>query len=148
MTATSIRPGCRVTLHYRLTSYGQDIADTFADAPETFLLGQGDIDPRLERHLQGLLAGERRLFQLHPWEAFGERDEALVRRLARAEFPADAELPVGHQVEFSLPNGDAWLGTVLAVTDTEVEVDFNHPLAGLPVEFEVSIIAVESAAEP
>lgn len=140
-----LRPGDTVTLHYRLSSYGQEIADTFAGAPETFQIGAGDIDPRLERALLGLAEGERRSLQLHAWEAFGERDEALVQALPRSDFPAGVEPQPEHQVDFELPNGQVLTGTVLAVEADTVRVDFNHPLAGLPIEFEVHILAIEHA---
>jgi len=137
------RPGDRVTLHYRVSSYGQEIADTFPSAPETFRIGDGGIDPRLEQALTGLTEGERRVFELHPWQAFGERDETLVQTLPRADFPAGMELPPEHQVEFELPNGQTMVGTVLAADAETVRIDFNHPLAGLPIEFEVHLIAIE-----
>ena len=140
-----IRPGDHVTLHYRLSSYGQVIADTFADAPETFQIGTGELDPRLEQALSGLAEGEHRTIELHAWEAFGERDEALVQDLPRSDFPAGlAPLPE-HQVDFELPNGQLLTGTVLAVEPDTVRVDFNHPLAGLPIEFEVHILAIQHA---
>jgi FKBP-type peptidyl-prolyl cis-trans isomerase SlpA len=140
-----LRPGDLVTLHYRISSYGQEIADTFPDAPETFRLGDGDIDPRLEHCLFGLAEGERQVFELHPWLAFGERDESLVQTLPRSDFPADMELPPAHQLEFALPNGQTMTGTLLEAGADSVRVDFNHPLAGLPIEFEVQIIAIEHA---
>lgn len=135
--------GDRVTLHYRLRCGGQDIADTWPDEPETFLLGAGEIDPRLEWHLQGLVVGERRHLALEPWQAFGERDEALVQRLPRGEFTAWTDMAPGHRAEFPLPNGDHLAGTILALEDEVVVVDFNHPLAGLPVELDVELIALE-----
>ena len=141
-----IQPGSRVSLHYRLSSYGQDIADTFPDAPEVFRVGTGEVDARLEQHLLGLVAGERHLFQLHPWQAFGERDETLIQSLPRADFPAESDLTPGHQVEFDLPNGETWLGTVLDADADQVRIDFNHPLAGLPVEFDVQILTVDNHA--
>jgi len=138
-------PGDLVTLHYRISSYGQEIVDTFPDAPETFRLGDGDIDPRLEQALTGLNEGERKVFELHPWAAFGERDESLVQTLPRSDFPADMALPPGHQVEFDLPNGQHLTGAILEADADAVRVDFNHPLAGLPIEFEVHILAIEHA---
>lgn len=140
-----IRPGDRVTLHYRIASYGQEIVDTFPDAPETFQVGAGDIDMRLEQQLIGLAEGERRRFELMPWEAFGERDEALVQTLPRRDFPADTALLPDHQIEFELPNGQVLTGTILGIESDTVQVDFNHPLAGLPIEFEIHILAVEHA---
>ncbi|MDD3530453.1 MAG: FKBP-type peptidyl-prolyl cis-trans isomerase [Gallionellaceae bacterium] len=140
-----IQPGDRVTLHYRIASYGQEIVDTYADAPETFRVGSGEIDARLEQALVGLAEGERRTFELMPWQAFGERDEALVQRLPRRDFPAGTELLPQHQVDFELPNGEVLTGTLLAVDADAVEVDFNHPLAGLPIEFDVHILAIDHA---
>jgi len=140
-----LRPGDRITLHYRIASYGQEIVDTFPDAPETVQLGAGDIDPRLEQVLVGLAEGERRLFELPAWQAFGERDEALVQDMPRTDFPADLELVPEHQVEFGLPDGQTLVGTVLEVAADSARIDFNHPLAGLPIEFEVQILAIEHA---
>jgi FKBP-type peptidyl-prolyl cis-trans isomerase SlpA len=136
-----IRSGDLVTLHYRLASMGQEIVDTFPDAPETFRMGTGEIDSRLERALLGLAAGTHQTLHLTPWEAFGERDEELVQDLPREDF-AD-ELPVGHQVEFELPNGQTLVGTIVEVGPETVRIDFNHPLAGLPVEFEIKVLAID-----
>lgn len=143
MTARVIRMGDRVTLHYRLACGGHEVVNTFTDVPETFTLGSGEIDPRLEVLLLGLKTGEHITLALAPGQAFGERSEELVQRMARSEFTPTHELQVGHTVDFSLPNGQTLHGTILGLSDTEVEIDFNHPLAGLPVEFEVQILAIE-----
>ena len=139
----AIRLGDRLTLHYRLSCRGEPIVDTFAGEPETFTLGHGEIDTRLEALLLNLHAGEHRVFQLDAGEAFGTHDENLLHDLPRAEFPAPETLKLGDQVEFTLPNGQALGGIVRALEGDSVRVDFNHPLAGLPVEFEVRILAVE-----
>lgn len=140
-----IQPGDRVTLHYRIASYGQEIVDTFTEAPETFVVGSGDVDVRLEQNLIGLAEGARQVFELMPWQAFGERDEDLVQTMPRRDFPADAELLPEHQIEFELPNGQLLTGTILAVEADAVRVDFNHPLAGLPIELDVQTLAIEHA---
>lgn len=142
---TTVKPGDRVTLHYRIACYGQEIVDTFPDQPETFRVGDGEIDARLEQRLVGLAEGERRTFELLPWEAFGERDEDLVQALPRRDFPTGTELAPDHQVDFELPNGQILVGTILAVADDSVRIDFNHPLAGLPIEFEVHVLAIQHA---
>lgn len=141
----TIRIGDHVTLHYRIFSYGQEIADTFPNAPERFCLGDGDLDARLEALLTDLSEGEHRFFELQPWQAFGEIDNNLVQTLPRADFPANMALPLEHQVEFDLPNGQVLTGTVLAVDAETVTIDFNHPLAGLPIELEVQILAIDHA---
>ncbi len=139
-----IRPGARVTLHYRLTCQGEEIADTFADdEPETFTLGGGEIDARLEILLLGLVPGDHRTWRLAAGEAFGLVDPALVHALPRADFPPETELREGLQMAFDLPNGQSMNGILRAIGDETVTVDFNHPLAGLPVEFEVEILSLE-----
>lgn len=139
------RPGDRVTLHYRLACDGEEVVDTFAEGPETFTLGSGELEGRLEVLVMQLHEGQHATFELAPGEAFGPRDEALVHTLPRAEFPADMALEPGHGVQFDLPNGQSMMGTVLALDADSVRVDFNHPLAGLPVTLEVRILAVEHA---
>lgn len=143
MSAHGARMGDRLTLHYRLTCGGQEVVSTFGADPETFVLGSGEIDPRLEVHLLGLTVGTHKTLSLGPGEAFGARDAALVHRLPREDFDPSLNLQVGYRVDFTLPNGQTLSGTLLEVNETHVQVDFNHPLAGLPVEFEVEILALE-----
>ena len=138
----SLRRNDRVTLNYRIRCLEQEVVSTFETGPETFTLGQSEIDPRLELCLTGLNIGERRLFQLEPWQAFGERHDELVQTLPRSDFPADMELAVDHMVEFSVPNGETMQGRILELDAENVRLDFNHPLAGLPVEFEVEILDI------
>jgi len=139
----AIRLGDRLSLHYRLNCNGEEIVNTFDDAPETFTLGHGEIDARLETLLLGLNAGEHRTFELAPGEAFGARDENLLHTLPRAEFPASDSLKLGDQIAFTLPGEQSLSGIVRALDNDTVRIDFNHPLAGLPVCFEVKILAVE-----
>lgn len=140
-----LRPGDRVTLHYRLECGGEEVVNTFPEAPETFTLGAGELEGRLEALLLGLTEGQHLTFELDPGEAFGHRDEQLVHALPRADFPAGMELAPGHGVQFDLPNGQSMMGTVLELGEDAVKVDFNHPLAGLPVTLEVQIISIEQS---
>jgi FKBP-type peptidyl-prolyl cis-trans isomerase SlpA len=136
--------GDQVTLHYRLTCNGEVIVNTFADQPETFYIGGGDIDPRLESLLTGLQVGDHRTFELEPGAAFGSHQPGMVHDLPRADFTAGQALVPGHDVAFTLPNGQTLHGIIRSIDDAMVRVDFNHPLAGLAVEFEVKILAVDS----
>ncbi len=140
---TTLHLGDRVTLHYRLTCQDEILVDTFAAGPETFTLGHGDIDARLESLLLGLSAGDHRLFDLGPGEAFGSHDPAMIHTLPREDFPPEMALEVQGGVMFDLPNGQSVNGTVLELLPDHVRVDFNHPLAGYPVEFEVQILAID-----
>jgi FKBP-type peptidyl-prolyl cis-trans isomerase SlpA len=145
--ARKLRIGDLVTLHYRLTCKGEEIVSTFADQPETFRIGGGDIDPRLEVLLTGLRVGEQRTYELEPGAAFGNHEPQRVHSMPRDEFAADLMLAPGHEVEFTLPNGQTLRGIIRALDDTSVQVDFNHPLAGLPVEFEARILAIETDSQ-
>lgn len=140
--SNGLRPGDRVTLHYRLEASGRLIVDTFDEAPETFTLGGGDIDPRLELLLLGLAAGDHRHFELDVTDAFGQRDDELLQAVPREEFGA-RELTLGDGVQFNLPNGQNLNGLLVEIGEETVLVDFNHPLAGQPINFEVRILAIE-----
>ena len=143
----ALRLGDQVTLHYRLTCNGEEIINTFAAQPETFRFGQGDIDIRLEALLAGLHVGDRRSYDLPAGAAFGDHEANMVHDLPRSDFAADMVLIPGHEVEFTLPNGQSLHGIVRRISADTVEVDFNHPLAGLPVVFEVEILAIATHAQ-
>lgn len=138
-----LRLGDHLTLHYRLTCAEQIVVDTFPDEPESFTLGAGELEGRLETLLLGLNEGEHVIFELAPGEGFGPRDEALIHSLPRSDFPAGMELEPGHGIQFELPNGQTMMGSVVETGVDTVRVDFNHPLAGLPVTLEVQIISIE-----
>ena len=141
--STALRLGDQATLHYRLVCQGETLVDTLPDGPETFTLGHGDIDARLETLLLGLRVGDNMTYELGPGEAFGAHDPAMIHTLARADFPATMELALNSDVDFTLPNGQTLTGTVLEIDSDSVRIDFNHPLAGLPVNFEVHLLAIE-----
>jgi FKBP-type peptidyl-prolyl cis-trans isomerase SlpA len=145
-TAPKLSIGSQVTLHYRLSCHGEEIVNTFADEPGTFHLGQGEIDARLEILLLGLNVGDHRIYELDPDAAFGSHDAGLVHELPRADFigqlGGEVDLKPGLDIEFTLPNGQTMNGIILAADAGHVKVDFNHPLAGRPVVFEVKILAI------
>ena len=141
----ALKIGDQVLLHYRLSCRGEEIANTFTVQPETFRIGQGDIDVRLESLLIGMRVGDHRTFHLESGAAFGSPDPGMVHDLPRSEFAAletANTLAPGHDVEFTLPNGQTLNGVIRSIDADFVRVDFNHPLAGLPVTFEVKIIEV------
>ena len=137
-----------LTLHYRLTlsERGADLISTFGGKPATLQLGIGQLAEPLERCLLGLTEGDRRRFELPPGEAFGPRNPALIQRLSRAVFdahttPGTAYEP-GDLVELPAPGGGRYAGVLKEITDQSVLFDFNHPLAGQALDFEVEILGV------
>ena len=144
----TIQTGSFLTLHYRLAGPdGADVVTTFNDKPATLTLGAGQLAPAIEARLLGLEEGVRTSFDLAPGEAFGDRNPDMIQRLKRSVLDQmgdrEAEYNVGDVVEFPTPDGAGrFAGVVRAVGDGWLEFDFNHPLAGQPVTFEVKVIGV------
>lgn len=143
-----VQPGSFLTLHYRLSGPdGADLINTFSDKPATLSLGTGELAPAMEARLIGLPEGTRRSFELAPGEAFGDRNPELLQRVKRTLLnelgDPDEQYHVGDVVQFPTPDGQGAYAGVVREIDGEVLVfDFNHPLAGRPVTFEVQLIGV------
>ncbi|MBI3560309.1 MAG: peptidylprolyl isomerase [Gammaproteobacteria bacterium] len=147
--AITIGPASVVTMNFSLTLKDGTVADASEPgAPMTFTMGDGSLIQGLELALYGLKTGDKQTLEISPHDAFGFPDETNIHTLPRQEFPADIPLDYGIIVNFSTPNGVEVPGTILAVEGDEVKVDFNHPLAGLPVIFSVEILAIEMADTP
>jgi FKBP-type peptidyl-prolyl cis-trans isomerase SlpA len=142
-----------LTLHYRMAGLaggreGADIINTFQGKPATLSLGTGELSPALEARLIGLAEGARERFELAAGEAFGERNPDLVQWVARKLLnelgDPDESYKVGDVVQFPTPDGmGQYAGAVQQVrSDGAVQFDFNHPLAGQAVVFEVQVIGV------
>ena len=147
MTA-HVQPGSFVTLHYRLAGPdGADIVNTFGLSPATLSIGAGELAPAMEARLIGLAEGARAAFELPAGVAFGERNPELLqwvrRRLLAEHGDPDAEPAVGDVIQFEAPGGQGQVAGVVRETgEGAVLVDFNHPLAGQPLTFEVEVIGV------
>lgn len=138
-----VSPGDTILLHYQLSSPdGTEFENTFDDEPVELTLGQGELAWSLEQCLIGLPLNERHVFMLEPAQAFGCFDERLVQRLPLTDFPADMALAPQMMIEFQLPNGTTMPGTIQAIGQSEVVVDFNHPLSDCPVHFEVEVLKI------
>ena len=132
-----------VTLHYSLhLDDGTEVASSRDDEPLRLTVGDGTLIEGLERLLHGLAPGDRRTFQVAPEDAYGRPDPANVQVLPLEQF-AGMELEPGLIIGFDTPSGEELPGTVLEVSDDGVKVDFNHPLAGRDLTFEVEVVAVE-----
>ena len=136
-----------LTLHYRLASQaGDDIVSTFKDSPATLQFGMGQLAPFLESCLLGLSEGTHKTFELPPEKAFGPRNPDLVQRVSRATLRQNSQLGheyrIGDLVEFAAPGGGQFAGVLREIDDQSALFDFNHPLAGQQVQFEVKIIGI------
>jgi FKBP-type peptidyl-prolyl cis-trans isomerase SlpA len=143
VTRYPVGAGATVTLHLSLTLEDGRIAEsTFGGEPHIFTVGDGSLLPGLELALYGLRPGDTQRLLLHPAQAYGLRDPAKRRQMPRSAFAPDLYLEPGFIIGFTGSSGEELPGTILAVTENAVDIDFNHPLAGHAVTFEVRIIDV------
>ncbi len=136
-----------LTLHYRLASLtGENIVSTFEEKPATLQFGQGQLAPFLEACLLGLPEGVHQTFELAPEQAFGPRNPELIQRISRATLEEnssmDADYRVGDLVDFAAPGGGRFAGVLREIDAQGALFDFNHPLAGQTLKFEVKIIGI------
>lgn len=144
-----VQDGSFLTLHYRMSDLqGRAYIDTFSGAPATLSLGSGQLSPAIEQRLLGLEEGTQTVIELAAGEAFGERQPEMLQWVARKLLnelgdPHERYAP-GDVVQFPTTDGQGtYAGAVREVRDDgAVLFDFNHPLAGQPVRFEVQLIGV------
>ena len=118
---------------------GTLVEESVENEPFQFTLGDGTFISTLEELLVGLELGTQAKLTLSPERAFGLPDPENHQTMQRSEFPAEMPLEIGHVIGFNTPTGDEIPGTIHDVTENEVVVDFNHPLAGETVIFTAKI---------
>lgn len=139
----TIKPDSLITLHYRVANSDDvELVTTFDATPATLQLGSGELAPPLEQCLIGVAVGERHVFMLEPTQAFGAHNLQLVQRIGVNDLPAGANPELHGMIEFASPRGDKFTGMIRELDDQGVLVDFNHPLAGKSIRFEVEIIGI------
>ena len=142
-TKTQINADSLLTLHYRLTTQdGEDVVSTFDLGPATIQMGNGELNENLEACLVGLVAGEYAVFEVPAEAGFGQHNPGLVQRIARSALPVDQDLKENTLIEFTSPDGAEFAGFVREIDATHALMDFNHPLAGKSLRFEVQIIGL------
>lgn len=145
---TRIAQGSQVALHFSVSlENGVEIDNTRSyPEPVSLVIGDGNLLEGFEKALLGLRAGDRRTVHLPPEDAFGPWNPDNVQSFDTVQFIKSGDIPVvGTMMEFQDKGGGTLAGVVKAVNDDKVEVDFNHPLAGRNVVFEVEIAKVTPA---
>jgi len=132
-----------VTLYYRIASSDDvELISTFGTTPAALQLGNGELAETLENCLTGLAVGERHVFLLEPQQAFGAHHAQLVQRLPRANLPEGQEIAMMTLLEFTAANGGRYTGLVRELDEEAALIDFNHPLAGKSIRFEVEVVGI------
>ena len=133
-----------VTLHFALKLEDGNVVDsTFDKQPATFKVGDGNLLPGFEQALFGLKAGDKRTLQIEPEQGFGQPNPATVQVMSREQFQ-DMDLAEGMLVIYNDSAKTELPGIVKAFDEQHVTIDFNHPLAGKSLAFEVDIIEVKT----
>ena len=142
-----VGPNTKITLHFalKLSETGELVDSTFEKAPAEFVMGDGNLPPSFEATLIGLKAGERKVSIIEPADGFGQHNPSNVQRMGRDQFDPSVELSEGLVVSFKDKANTELPGVVTAFDNDSVTVDFNHPLAGRSLEFEVEILSVSPA---
>lgn len=138
-----IAKGKQVTLNFALKlDDGQVVDSTFEKEPATLVVGDGNLPEGFESLLIGLTAGHKQSFEISPENAFAQKNPNNVQEMKRSDFAADMELEVGLMISFADANGSELPGVIKEIQENVVMVDFNHPLAGEALTFDVEIINV------
>lgn len=143
-----VEPSSFLTLHYRLSGPQGDVVSTFGGPPATLSLGAGELSPAVEQRLIGLAEGTHTRFDIPAGEAFGERNPDMIQWLPRKELDSlgdpQERYAVGDVIHLPTPDGQGQFAAVVQAVreDGALRLDFNHPLAGQPVTFEVQVIGV------
>ena len=140
MPDVPVGPGTRVTLRFAILLTDGKVVENVESA--TFSVGDGNLLPGFEKALFGMRAGETASIEIPAAEAFGESNDENIQRMRRGNFQ-DIELAEGLVVSFRDGEGNEMPGVVKRIVGELVEVDFNHPLAGRDLVFDVGIDRVE-----
>jgi len=139
--------GMVVTMHYTLTDdQGNTIDSSNEREPLTYLHGYGNIIPGLEAALEGSQVGFKSRVDVPAADGYGERDPAAVFEAPRDQFPDDMSIEPGERVFADGPNGPVPF-TIMEVTEENVKLDANHPLAGVNLHFDVEITDIRAATD-
>jgi FKBP-type peptidyl-prolyl cis-trans isomerase SlpA len=139
-----IQQGMQVTLFFALRLPDGEVVDSnFEQLPATFVVGDGNLLPGFERALMGMLGGERKCSVIAPEHAFGQRNPNNVQKIERRLFSSDLNLETGLVVNFADAQNTELPGVISGLDEHWVTVDFNHPLAGHEIQFDVHIITVQ-----
>lgn len=146
MSVATVHSKSKVTLHFSLKMDNDQVIDsTFDRAPASLSIGDGSLLDGFESCLIGLTTGDRKEFDIAPEHGFGQPNPQNIQMMKRSDFAVDMPIAPGLVVSFSDAQNAELPGVIASVEGDRVEVDFNHPLAGKTLKFEVHILEVSDA---
>jgi FKBP-type peptidyl-prolyl cis-trans isomerase SlyD len=134
-----------VSLEYTLTVNGEIVDSTEGDDPIEFIQGHENIIPGLERELYGLKIGDKKQVSVPAKDAYGEIDPEAVVEVPRREIPKDIPVKLGTELTVRNEDGEMLDARITSVSKETVQLDFNHPLAGKDLKFDVTVVSLREA---
>lgn len=143
MTKTTVEAGNTVTIHYKGTLEDGTEFDSSYDRPEPMVVkvGAGQLIEGFDNALNGMEIGQSKTVTLPAEDAYGHRDEEAHVTLGKEVFPSDFDFKDGMSVPLSGPEG-TFMATLSGITDKTVSADFNHPMAGKDLTFEIEVLSI------
>lgn len=140
---TQVKEGDTVRIHYTGTlADGATFDSSEGRDPLEFTVGSGQIIPGLDKAMPGMAVGEKKVVEVPCDDAYGQLDPNARQAVPRAEIPAEIPLDIGTQLQVQTPQGQVMPVTVAEVTETEVTLDANHPLAGRDLTFAIELVSI------
>ena len=140
---TQAKPGDKLHLHYKGTLDDGTVFDSSEGRePLSFELGSGQIIPGLDSGVTGMTVGEKRTVRVEAADAYGEHMPDRMQAVDRTAVPDHIPTNPGTQLQVQTQDGQALNVTVVEVTETEVILDANHPLAGKALTFDVELVEI------
>lgn len=142
MSKDTVQNGVVVSMDYKLTVDGEVLDSSDEAGPLQFLAGHDNIVPGLESKMIGMKIGESKDVVVSPEDGYGEFDEEGFMDVPRSELPSDLELEEGLELNVTDDEGQDQYARVESFTNETVRLDFNHPLAGAELHFNVTVVAL------
>ncbi|QFS82099.1 FKBP-type peptidyl-prolyl cis-trans isomerase SlyD [Roseivivax sp. THAF40] len=143
---TEVKTGDTVSIHYTGTlNDGSTFDSSDGRDPLEFTVGSGQIIPGLDKALPGMTVGEKKTVEIPADEAYGQRQDAAMQTVPREQIPAEIPLDIGTQLQVQTPTGEVMPVMVAEVTEAEVTLDANHPLAGKDLNFAIELVDIKAA---
>jgi FKBP-type peptidyl-prolyl cis-trans isomerase SlyD len=137
-----------VTIHYTLKDESGNVLDsTLGAQPFSYLTGHDQIIPKLEEEIDSMLVGSKKSVLISAEDGYGEYNEELVHHVKKDNFPDDVELEVGMQFVTTSPDGTQMPFVIKEINGNDITIDFNHPLSGKNLDFEIELIDVRDATD-
>lgn len=141
-----VENGLYVSVDYKGSLQNGDVFDTsHGRHPLEVQMGSGQLIAGFENELMGMSLNEKKTFTLDPENAYGHRDESLIREFARADLPPELKPEIGMMLALQSPEGRQMPARITHLDDENLSLDLNHPLAGESLTFEIEVVGISDS---